>query len=247
MQEEFGGLGALKHCQTTDPGKLTASKDLIYEKMHNEQIHNYGIYIREQKNLQELEEKCRKAEREIKGASEVADRARESLAKAEEEKLELERVSAERLASILKLKEHIEVLTKEKDTISYQLDKLRTCEQVVKTSSYDMQLDGRQKELNEFSGSAYEKKTNVQMLNDLLTTERQACAKANRRAESLSLELKSMQRKVDVVEKELASVRLNEKVLEAKLKDVLWENAAIVDSATHSWRRDLQAMAPPII
>ena len=180
------------------------------------------------KEAADWQSKCRKAEREAKHASEVADRACESAAKVEKEKLELERVSAERLASIQRLKEHIEELAKEKGMTSCHSDKLRSCEQelVVKTSLYEMKLEGRQMDINEHFGSVDEQKTSpLEVLKTLLDKERQACAKANSRAEALSVELTSMERKLVMLEKELASVKLNERIVEAKLKDVLSENA----------------------
>ena len=107
-------------------------------------------------------------------------------------------------------------------------DTLRSCEKevVVKSSLYEMRLEGRQMEINEHFGSVHEQKTSpLEVLKTLLDKERQSCAKANSHAEALSVELTSMESKLVMLEKESASVKLNERVLEAKLKHVLWENA----------------------
>lgn len=224
-----------------DAGKASlSSAEKELEIIKQEKAHNDERLITELKRLQESEEKCRLVEREAKRACEIADRARETATSVEREKLEVERVAVERLASIERLKRHIEDLAREKGLMSSELDKLRSSEQeaVLKAASSERRLEEREKEMEELLQSAHEQRTNtVQVLESLLATERQARAEANTRAEALSLQMQNTQGRVDALQQELTTVRLNETALETKLKAVLAEQGGGAGSSRNKRHR----------
>ncbi|MCO5582076.1 hypothetical protein L7F22_035967 [Adiantum nelumboides] len=233
----------LRHLQTLlDAGRASlSSAEKELEIIKQEKVHIDERRLTELKRLEEAEEKCRVAENEAKRASGIADKSREAASLAEREKLEVERLSVERLASIERLKRHIEDLAREKGLVSAELDSLRSSEQeaVLKAASAERRLEEREKEMEELLHSAHEQRTNtVQVLESLLATERQARAEANARAEALSLQMQNTQAMLDALQQELTTVRLNETALETKLKAFLTEQGGIGSSRSKRPRVD---------
>lgn len=80
-------------------------------------------------------------------------------------------------------------------------------------------MEEREKEIESLLQSNNEQRTStVQVLQGLLDSERAAHADANNRAEALSHQLQSAQAKLDKLQQELTSVRLNETALDSKLR-----------------------------
>jgi hypothetical protein len=83
----------------------------------------------------------------------------------------------------------------------------------------DERVDEREKQIGEMlQQNNQQRSSTVQVLESLLETEREACAEANKRAEALSLQLQATQGKLDMLQQELTSVRLNETALDSKVK-----------------------------
>lgn len=171
--------------------------------------------------IDELQERCRAAEIESRRAVEIADKTRAEATNALKEKSEIQKIYMERLAHIEKAERQIENLERQKKDLADELTRIRASEMDAKSKV--MLLEGRVEEREKEIESRMklnnaERSSTVQVLNELLETERTARAEANRRAEALSVQLQTTQGKLDLVQQELASVRFNESALEAKLE-----------------------------
>lgn len=77
----------------------------------------------------------------------------------------------------------------------------------------------REKEIEKLLESNNEQRAStVQVLEALLETERAARAEANNRAEALSVQLQATQGKLDLLQQQMTTVRLNESALDGRLK-----------------------------
>lgn len=200
---------------------------LEQEKLHLEQK-----YRSEFKRFDEVQDRCRIAEKEAKRATEVADKARSDAAAALKEKSEIQRLAMERLAHIERAERQIDHLEREKNDLANELESLRASEldANAKVRLLEAQVEERQKEIESLMKSNNEQRANtVQVLESLLETERVARGEANRRAEALSHQLQATQAKLDMIQQELTSVRLNESALDAKLKSASHGKRSRVD------------------
>lgn len=192
------------------------AKILEQEKIHLEQK-----YRSEFARFDEVQERCKAAEKEAKRATEVADKARAEAAVAQKERSEIQRTAMERLAQLERSERQIDNLMREKNDLASQIDALRKSEMDAnaKTRHLEAQVEEREKEIESLMKSNNEQRADtVQVLESLLETERAARGEANRRAEALSHQLQATQGKLDMVQQELTAVRLNESALDAKLK-----------------------------
>ncbi|CAO2823888.1 unnamed protein product [Amaranthus hypochondriacus] len=192
------------------------AKILEQQKMHLEQK-----YRSEFLRFDEVQDRCKAAEKEAKRATEVADGARLDAAAAQKEKSEIQRLAMERLAHIERAERQIDLLQREKIDLANELETLRASESDAnaKVRLLEAQVEERQKEIESLMKSNNEQRANtVQVLESLLETERAARGEANSRAEALSHQLQATQAKLDIIQQELTSVRLNESALDAKLK-----------------------------
>jgi hypothetical protein len=83
----------------------------------------------------------------------------------------------------------------------------------------DERVDERETQIGEMlEQNNQQRSSTVQVLENLLETEREACAEANKRVEVLSLQLQATQGKLDMIQQEPTSVRLNETALDSKVK-----------------------------
>ncbi|XP_056686919.1 uncharacterized protein [Spinacia oleracea] len=192
------------------------SKILEQEKIHLEEKYQPEFMM-----IDELQERCRAAEIESRRAVEIADKTRAEATNALKEKSEIQKIYMERLAHIEKAERQIENLERQKKDLADELTRIRASEMDAKSKV--MLLEGRVEEREKEIESRMklnnaERSSTVQVLNELLETERTARAEANRRAEALSVQLQTTQGKLDLVQQELASVRFNESALEAKLE-----------------------------
>ncbi|XP_010260338.1 PREDICTED: guanylate-binding protein 2-like [Nelumbo nucifera] len=192
------------------------AKILEQEKVHLEQK-----YLSEFKRLEEVQERCKIAEKEAKRATELADKARAEAVTAQKEKSEVQRVAMERLAQIERAERNIETLERQKAYLVEEVERFRASEMdaLAKVALLEARVEEREKEIESLLKSNNEQRANtVQVLEGLLATERAARTEASNRAESLSMQLQSTQGKLDQLQQELTSVRLNETALDSKLK-----------------------------
>uniref|UniRef100_A0A803LA16 GB1/RHD3-type G domain-containing protein n=1 Tax=Chenopodium quinoa TaxID=63459 RepID=A0A803LA16_CHEQI len=192
------------------------SKILEQEKTYLEEKYQPEFMM-----IDELQERCKAAEIESRKAVEVADQARAEAEIALKEKSDIQKMYMERLAHIEKAERQIENLERQKKDLADELSRIRASEMDAKSKVIllEARVEEREKEIeSRMKLNNAERSSTVQVLNELLETERSARAEANRRAEALSVQLQTTQGKLDLVQQELASVRFNESALEAKLE-----------------------------
>ena len=178
-------------------------------------------YRSEFNRFEEVQERCRTAEREAKRATEMADKARAEAVAAQKEKNEIQRVAMERLAHIERAERHVESLERQKSDLANESERYRAAEMdaVSKVTMLEARVEEREKEIESLLKSNNEQRTStVQVLESLLETERAARAEATNRAEALSVQLQATQGKLDSLQQRLTEVRLNESALDSKLR-----------------------------
>ncbi|KAG5561742.1 hypothetical protein RHGRI_004705 [Rhododendron griersonianum] len=189
--------------------------------LEQEKIHLEQRYLSEFNRFEEVQERCKAAEREAKRATELADRARSEAVTAQKDKTEIQRVAMERLAQIERSERLIESLDRQKCDLANESERYRVAEldAISKVTMLEARVEEREKEIESLLKSNNEQRAStVQVLESLLETERAACAEANNRAEALSLQLQLTQGKLDSLQQKLTQVQLNETALGNKLK-----------------------------
>ncbi|XP_057948927.1 uncharacterized protein LOC131144354 isoform X1 [Malania oleifera] len=212
------------------------AKALSFEReariLEQEKVHLEQKYQFEFQRFDEVQERCRIAEKEAKRATELADKARAEAVSAQKEKSEIQRLAMERLAQIERAERQIENLEREKHDLADKVDTLRVSEMeaVSKVKLLEERVEERETEIESLLKSNNEQRADtVQVLENLLGTERTARAEANNRAEALSVQLQATQGRLDLLQQELTSVRLNETALDSKLKTAAHGKRARVD------------------
>ncbi|GAV87507.1 GBP domain-containing protein/GBP_C domain-containing protein [Cephalotus follicularis] len=191
--------------------------------LEQEKIHMEQKYETEFKRIEELQERCKYAEREAKRATELADKAQAEAATAQKENSRIQKLAMERLAQIERSERQIENLDREKADLTEEIHRIRVSEMnaLSKVALLEGRVEEREKEIESLLKTNNEQRAStVKALQDLLESERAAHADANNRAEALSHQLQSAQTKLDKLQQELTSVRLNETALDSKLKAV---------------------------
>jgi len=171
--------------------------------------------------FEEVQERCQIAEKEAVRATEVADKARTEANLAQKEMSEMQRLAIERLAHIERAERKIENLEREKDNLEGELQRVRDSEKdaLVRVSTLEEKVGQREKDIDSLlEKDGTQRRNSTQILDQLLETEREACAQANSRADSLSLQLQSAQAKIDSLHQELTKFQLNETILDSELK-----------------------------
>uniref|UniRef100_A0ACD5TDS6 Uncharacterized protein n=1 Tax=Avena sativa TaxID=4498 RepID=A0ACD5TDS6_AVESA len=189
--------------------------------LEQEKNHLQEKFLSECKRFDEADRRCKEAEREAKRAVELADLARVEAAAAQRDKGEAQRLAMERMALIERMERQVESLEREKSKMVEEIEGLKQSESdaVAKVRMLDERVDEREKQIGEMlEQNNQQRSSTVQVLESLLETEREACAEANKRAEALSLQLQATQGKLDMLQQELTSVRLNETALDSKVK-----------------------------
>ncbi|XP_041026148.1 guanylate-binding protein 1-like [Juglans microcarpa x Juglans regia] len=191
--------------------------------LEQEKIHLEQKYISEFKRFDEVQERCKIAEREAKRAIEVADKARAEAGTAQKDKNEMQRLAMERLAQIERAERQIENLDRQKNDLAHEIERTRISEMdaLSKVALLEARVEAREKEIESLLTSNNEQRsTTVQALQSLLDSERAAHVEASNRAEALSLQLQAAQAKIDMLQQEFTKVRLNETALDSRLKTV---------------------------
>lgn len=197
------------------------SREKEVKILEQEKNHLQEKFLSECKRFDETDRRCKEAEREAKRAVELADLARVEAAAAQRDKGEAQRLAMERLALIERMERQVESLEREKNKMVEEMERLHQSEldALSKVTMLDERVDEREKQIGEMlEQNNQQRSSTVQVLEHLLETEREACAEANKRAEALSLQLQATQGKLDMLQQELTSVRLNETALDSKVK-----------------------------
>ncbi|KAL8158472.1 hypothetical protein V2J09_000009 [Rumex salicifolius] len=217
MRSEIKELGErLEAANATAQSYEREARILEQEKNHLEEK-----YRTEFARFDDVQDRCRVAEKEAKKANDVADKARAEASAAQKEKNEIQRVAMQRLAQIERAERQLENLDRQKRDLADELERLRASEvdANAKVVMLEARVEEREKEIETLMKSNNEQRAStVHVLESLLETERVARAEANRRAEALSVQLQATQGKLDALQQELTSVRLNESALDGKLK-----------------------------
>ncbi|THG12325.1 hypothetical protein TEA_001512 [Camellia sinensis var. sinensis] len=217
VKHEIKELGEkLETANATAQSFERQTKMLEQEKLYLEQK-----YQSEFDRFEEVQDRCKTAEREAKRATELADKARAEAATAQKEKSEIQRIAMERLTQIERAERHIESLQRQKADLSNEAERYRVAEMdaVSKVAMLEARVEEREREIETLLKSNNEQRaTTVQVLESLLETERAARAEATNRAEALSVKLQATQGKLDALQQKMTEVRLNETALDNKLK-----------------------------
>lgn len=191
--------------------------------MEQDKIYLEQKYKSEFERFEEVQERCKVAEKEAKKATEVADRERAEAAAARKGKSEFENLAMERLAVIERVQRQIESLERQKTDLTNEVNRIRESEleALSKVALLEARVEEREKEIESLLESNNEQRAStVKKLEDLLESERRSRAAANAMAERLSLEVQSAQAKLDEMQQELTKSRLNETALDSKLRAV---------------------------
>ncbi|KAL7604622.1 uncharacterized protein LOC111914698 [Lactuca sativa] len=189
--------------------------------LEQEKIHLEQKYRSEFERFEEVQERCKNAEKETKRATQLADTARAEAVTAQKEKNEIQKLAGERLTEIARSERRIENLERQTKDLADELESFRSAEldAVSKVAMLEARVGEREKEIEKLLESNNEQRAStVQVLEALLETERAARAEANNRAEALSVQLQATQGKLDLLQQQMTTVRLNESALDGRLK-----------------------------
>jgi len=207
----------------TERLKTENARDLSYEKdvkvIQQEINHLKEKYKSECKTFQEIKDRCQNAEKEAVRVTEVADKAGAEAALAWKEKSEMQRLAMERQAHIERAERKIENLERDKGNLENELRRVGDSENdaFLRVATLEEKVEQREKDIDSLlEKDGTHRRNNTQILDQLLETEREACAQANSRADSLSLQLQSAQVKIDSLHQELTKFRLNETILDSE-------------------------------
>ncbi|KAK2991854.1 hypothetical protein RJ640_030029 [Escallonia rubra] len=189
--------------------------------LEQEKVHLVQKYQSEFNRFEEVQERCKIAEKEAKRATELADKVRAEAVIAQKDKTEAQQLAMERLAQIERAGRHIENLDRQKNNLANEVERYRAAEMDArsKVEMLEARVEEREKEIESLMKSNNEQRVStVQVLEGLLETERAARSEANNRAEALSVQLQATQGKLDSLQQQLTTVRLNESALDSKLR-----------------------------
>lgn len=190
--------------------------------LEQEKIHLEQKYRAQFNRFEEVQERCKAAEKEAKRATELADEARVEAASAQKDKSDFQRVAMERLAQIERAERHAETLERQRADLANEVERYRAAERdaLFKVEMLEERVREREKEIDSLlQSNNSQRKNTVQVLESLLESERAAHAEANNRAEALSVQLQVTQGKLDELSQELTALRFSEKTtLDGKLR-----------------------------
>lgn len=210
LRHEIKELGEkVESANATALSAQSKARSLEQEKIHLEQK-----YRAQFDRFEEIQERCKAAEKEAKRTMELADKARAEAASAQKEKNDFQRVAMERLAQIERAERHAETLERQRADLANEVDRYRAAERdaLFKVDMLENRIREKEKEIDSLlQSNNSQRKNTVQVLETLLQSERDAHAEANSRAEALSLQLQVTQGKLDEVSQELTALRFGEK------------------------------------
>lgn len=213
----------LRHVQQelegTKSQSITLRRDLEKaeeDKSHAEQRMNECI-----RRMEEAEHMRKIAERDAKRAVEAAEKSRAEAAAEEREKLETQKMAAERMTAVERTQRRCESLEQERDELFQSLAQTRELQQeaFARVSMLERQHEEREKEMESLLGdSRGQRAKTVEAFEKLLASERAAKAEASQRAEGLSLQIQNMQGQIDNLQGQLFQVRNHEIALETRVR-----------------------------
>ncbi|KAM7255030.1 hypothetical protein ACFE04_020271 [Oxalis oulophora] len=236
-------VSSLKHVirELTEKLETVNAKAQSFERearmMEQEKDHLLQKYETEFRMFEELQERCRSAEKEARRATELADKAQAEAGTAQKENSRLQKLAMERLSVIERAERQIENLEREKSDLVDEVHVIRATERDAysKVAQLEARVEEREKEIESLLKTNNEQRAStVKVLQELLDSEREAHANANDRAEALSHQLQSAQAKLDKLQEELTAVRLNETALDSKLKAASHGKRARADAGVGS-------------
>lgn len=190
---------------------------LEQQKVHLEQ--KYGSQFN---RFEELQERCKAAEKEAKRATEMADEVRAEAASAQKDKSDFQHLAMERLAQIERAERHAEAMERQKADLVKEVERYRAAENdaLLNVEILEERVREREREIESLlQSNSSQRKNTVQVLESLLESERAAHTEANNRAEALSFQLQMTQNKLDEVSHELTTLRYGEKAtMDSKLR-----------------------------
>ncbi|KAK6149955.1 hypothetical protein DH2020_017480 [Rehmannia glutinosa] len=190
--------------------------------LEQEKLYLEERYQAEFNRFEELQERCKAAEKESKRATELADAARAEAVSAQKEKSEFQRVAMERLAQIERVERHAETLERQKADLASEVERYKAAERdaLFKVEMLEERVREREKEIDtHLESTNSQRKNTVKVLESLLESERAAHTEANNRAEALSVQLQVTQGKLDQLSQELTALRFSDKTgFDSKLR-----------------------------
>ncbi|CAA0817853.1 Guanylate-binding family protein [Striga hermonthica] len=184
-------------------------------RLEQEKTHLEQKFQSQFNQFEEIQDRCRAAEKEAKRATELADAARAEAVSAQKEKSDFQRVAMERLAQIERVERHAEFLERQKADLASEVERYRAAERdaLFKVEALEERVREREKEIETFlQSNNIQRKEYVQGLQSLLDSERAAHVEANNRAEALSVQLQVTQAKLDELSQELTTLKFSEKL-----------------------------------
>ncbi|XP_051128232.1 uncharacterized protein LOC127249488 [Andrographis paniculata] len=210
-------LEKLESANATARSAESKARILEQEKVYLDQKYRSQV-----NQLEEVQERCKVAEKEAKRATEVADEARAEAASSQREKSEFQRLAVERLAQIERAERLSEALEREKVDLANEVERHRAAERdaLFKVEMLEERVREREKEIDSLlQSNSSQRRNSVQVLESLLDSERAARAEASNRAEALSVQLQATQGKLDELSHEVTALRYGEKTtLDSKLR-----------------------------
>ncbi|XP_024393848.1 uncharacterized protein [Physcomitrium patens] len=173
------------------------------------------------RRMEEAEQMRKIAERDAKRAIEAAEKSRAEAITQEREKLETQKLAAERMTEVERIQRRCQVLEQERDEMVQNLEEAMQMQQeaVLRVSALESQHEDREKEMENLLSSSQEQRAKtVEAFEKLLASERAAKAEASQRAESLSLQIQHMQGQIDNLQGQLTAVRNHEIALETRVR-----------------------------
>ncbi|XP_057764426.1 uncharacterized protein LOC130985457 [Salvia miltiorrhiza] len=218
LKLEIRELGEkVERANATALSAQSKARSLEQEKIHLEQK-----YRAQFDRFEEIQERCKAAEKEAKRTMDLADEARAEAASAQKDKNDFQRVAMERLAQIERAERHAETLERQRTDLVNEVERYRAAERdaLFKVEMLEDRIREKEKEIDSLlQTNTSQRKTTVQVLESLLASERAAHTEANNRADALSVQLQATQGKLDEVSQELTALRFGEKsTLDGKLR-----------------------------
>ncbi|KAL4563591.1 hypothetical protein LXL04_027635 [Taraxacum kok-saghyz] len=217
LKSDIKELGQqLETANTTAQSYERQSRILEQERTHLEQK-----YRSEFDRFEEVQERCKTAEQETKRATHLADIARAEATAAQTDKNQIQQLATDRLTQLTTLQSRIETLARQKTELTHDLTRYQTAETdaLTKVAVLESRVEEREKEIEKLLKSNNEQRADtVHVLESLLETERAARAEATNRAEALSVKLQATQSRLDLLQQQMTTIRLNESALDNKLR-----------------------------
>ncbi|KAL6497751.1 hypothetical protein OROHE_026990 [Orobanche hederae] len=177
--------------------------------MEQEKEHLEQKYRAQLDRFEEIQERCKAAEKEAKRTMDLADEARAEAVLALKDKSEFQRVAIDRATQMERIQRHAETWERQRADLVNEVERYRAAERdaLHKVEMLEDRVREKEKEIGSLiESNNSQRKSTVNVLETLLESERLAHAEASNRAEALSVQLQSTQGKLDEVSQELTVI-----------------------------------------